>query len=64
MRTTAVLDPSDQDVMHILKEMVDEMQNQSVHNSSLDDANMWNFMKLLCQYIDSRNILTPTELSE
>lgn len=50
--------------MHILKEMIDEICNQSVHNSLSGDKDVRDFMMLLCQHIDARNILTPAELSE
>jgi hypothetical protein len=59
-----MLDYSEPDLMHILKEMAYEMQNQSVHNSLSNDTDIQDFMTLLCQNIDSRNILTPAELSE
>ncbi|XP_021923115.1 putative leucine-rich repeat-containing protein DDB_G0290503 isoform X2 [Zootermopsis nevadensis] len=58
-----MLDCSEPDIMGILKEMAYEMQNQSAHNLS-DDTDVQDFMALLCQNIDSRNILTPAELSE
>jgi hypothetical protein len=52
-------DCSEPDIMHILKEMAYDMQNQSS-----DDTDIREFMTMLCQNIDSRNILTPAELSE
>lgn len=63
IHTTEMLDCSEPDIMGILKEMAYEMQNQSAHNLS-DDTDVQDFMALLCQNIDSRNILTPAELSE
>ena len=64
MPTTAISGNSGPDLMHILKEMIDEICNQSVHNSLSGDIDVRDFMMLLCQHIDARNILTPAELSE
>jgi hypothetical protein len=56
-------DYSGPDLMHILKEMADEMQSQSVQSSFSDEENVQDFMAQLCK-IDSRNYLTPAELLE
>jgi replication-associated recombination protein RarA len=58
-----MLDYSGPDLMHILKEMADEMQNQSAQSSFSDDENVRDFMTQLCN-TDSRNFLTPAELLE
>jgi hypothetical protein len=58
-----MLDYSDPDLLHILKEMADEMQNQAVQSSFSDDENVRDFMTQLCN-IDSRNFVTPAELLE
>ncbi|PNF19482.1 hypothetical protein B7P43_G02341 [Cryptotermes secundus] len=58
-----MLDSSGPDLMHILKEMANEMQNLSVQSSFSDDDNVRDFMAQLCN-IDSRNFLTPAELLE
>jgi hypothetical protein len=58
-----MLDYSGPDLMHILKEMADEMQNRSVQSSFSDDENVQDFMAQL-RNIDSRNFLTPAELLE
>jgi hypothetical protein len=62
--TTMMMDYSEPDLILILREMAYEVQNQSVHSSLSGDTDIQDFMALLCQSIDSRNILTPAELSE
>ena len=64
MPTTAILDSSGPDLIRILKEMVDEICDESLHNSLSGDTDVRDFIVLLCQHIDARNILTPAELSE
>jgi hypothetical protein len=58
-----MLDYSGPDLIHILKELADEMQNQSVQRSLSDDENVRDFMAQLCN-IGSWNFLTPAELLE
>jgi hypothetical protein len=64
MAATAILDGSGPDLIRILKEMADEICDESLHNSFSGDTDVRNFITLLCQNIDARNILTPAELSE
>jgi hypothetical protein len=64
MSATAILDSSGPDLIRILKEMADEICDESLHNSLSGDTNERDFIVLLCQHIDARNILTSAELSE
>jgi hypothetical protein len=61
---TAVLDSSDPDLLRILKEMANQICDESLCNSLPGDTDVQDFIMLLCQSIDARNILTPAELSE
>jgi hypothetical protein len=64
MPSTAILGNSVPDLTHILKEMAEEICDQSIRNPLSSDTDVQNFMMLLCQRIDARNILTHAELSE
>jgi len=64
MSATAILNSSGPDLVRILKELADEVCDESLHNSLSGDTDVRDFIMLLCQNIDARNILTPAELSE
>jgi hypothetical protein len=64
MPATAILDSSGPDLVRVLKEMADEICDESLHNSLSGDTDVRDFIMLLCQHIDARNILTPAELLE
>lgn len=64
MPATAILDSSGPDLIRILKEMANEICDESLHNSLPGDTDVRDFIMLLCQHIDARNILTPAELTE
>jgi hypothetical protein len=64
MPTTAMSDYSGQDLMHILKEMADEICDRPVQYSLSGDKDVRDFMTLMCQLVDAGNILTSAELSE
>lgn len=64
MPATAILDSSGPDLIRILKGMADEICDESLHNSLSGDTDVRDFIMLFCQRIDTRNVLTPAELSE
>jgi hypothetical protein len=64
MPATAVLDSSGPDFIRIFKEMANEICDESECNSVPGDKDVQDFIMLLCQNIDDRNILTPAEVSE
>jgi hypothetical protein len=64
MPTTSILGSSGPDLICVLKEMADEICDESLHNSLSRDTDVRDFIMLLCQHVDARNILTPAELSE
>jgi len=64
MSATAISDSSGPDLTRILKEMADEICDESLHNSWSGETDLRDFIMLLCQHIDARNILTLAELSE
>lgn len=64
MPATAILGSSGPDLIRVLKEMADEICDESLHNTLSHDTDVRDFIMLLCQHVDARNILTPAELSE